>query len=306
MTNLVLGSIPKITSVVIRGLNDVVLPFTPHVLGDTDAFDTTPGLDKFHATDEHKYFIKSIDGLQPPPRNVAIAATAGGGKFQGITSEEREIVVLIGLNPDWDAGETPSLLRQNLETLLYTGYDPRADIICMAGVFPLFHEYGYVSNFEAAIFDANPVVQVTFTMLNPNFKGMFQTFYSAADLSETNPDVYNNATAETGFQFGVIFTGTMAEWSIKQSERQAIGMTFKKPSGNFVAGDKLFISTVPGQKFIHFQHYKGKVKNALGYLTGDSEWIQLHPGHNHFVVPKKVGRWDWKGPLTFWPRYSGI
>jgi hypothetical protein len=140
-------------------------------------------------------------------------------------------------------------------------------------------------------------------MLNYNFRAMAATTYNAASLSETNPDVYNFATAETGFQFGVRFTDNKKDWFIKQTENQGIGMTFRK---NFVAGDKIFVSTVPGQKFIHFQHGKGKVTNALGLLTGDSEWIQLHPGHNHFVVPKKAAAWDWKGPLTFTARYAGI
>lgn len=303
MTKLVLDSVPNITSVEIVGLNNLILPFAPHGLGDTDALDALPGMPKYIAANEQKYYIKSITGLEPPSRSVAIAATAGGGKFQGVTSDEREVVAIIGLNPDWDAGETPSLLRQNLETLLYPGYDPRVDIRCISGSVPAFHEYGYVSNFDAAIFDANPAVQITFAMLNPNFRAMAPTSYPAASLSETDPDVYNPATAETGFQFAVNFTGSITNWSIKQTENQNIGMTFKK---NFVNGDKLFVSTVPGQKFIHFQHGKGKVTNALGLLTGDSEWIQLHPGHNHFTVPKQIGRWSWRGPLTFTARYAGI
>lgn len=299
--DLVLSSVPKISAINIVGLNNLILPFTPHAIGGTDQFDAA--LNKAVADDSHKYYIKSITGLEPPPRSVAISATAGGGKFQGVTSEEREVVVLIGLNPDLDAGETPSLLRQNLETMLYPGYDPRVDIQAVAGVFPIFHEYGYVSNFEASIFDANPAVQITFTMLNYNFRAYSATTYDPAELSESNPDIYNYGTAETGFQFGVRFTANKKNWFIKQTENQAIGMTFEK---DFVSGDKLFISTVPGQKFVHFQHGKKKVTNALGLLSGDSEWIQLHPGHNHFVVPKKAAAWDWKGQLTFTARYAGI
>jgi hypothetical protein len=258
---------------------------------------------KLNAHNEDKYYVKSVDGLQPPDRNVAIASTASGGKFQGVTSEDREIVVLIGLNPDWDAGETPALLRQNLETMLYTGYDPKVDIQLVSGIFPVYHEFGYVSKFEASIFDANPVVQITFTMLNPTFRAFEPTTYAPSELSETAPNVYNYGNAETGFQFAVQFTDTMNGWYIKQAENQNVGMIFDK---TFNAGDVLAVSTVPGQKYVHWNKHRGKVENKLGILTANSEWIQLHPGTNHFVVPKKAAKWDWKGKLSFLAHYGGI
>lgn len=298
----VLTSVPPITAVLFKGLDNLVLPFTSHVI-DPGVLDTGTQYAKGEADNDDKYFVKSVTGLEPPPRNVAIASTAGGGKFQGVTSEDREVVVLVGLNPDWDKGETPGLLRANLETMLYTGYDPRVDIQLYSGIFPICHEYGYVSNFEASIFDANPAVQITFTMLNPTFRAFTPLSYPSGSLSETNPDIYNTGSAETGFQFGVKFTDNMNGWSIKQTENQSVGMTFDHA---FVNGDILTVSTIPGQKYVHLKKHRGKVKNMLSILTTDSEWIQLHPGHNHFVVPKKLAKWDWKGPLSFTARYAGI
>lgn len=300
----VLATIPRITSVLIRGLDDLILPFTSHLLDPgVVGYDSDAQFQKAQADNDDKYYIKSITGLEPPPRNVAIASTAAGGKFQGITSEEREIVVLIGLNPDEAAGETPALLRANLETMLYTGYDPRVDIQLIAGIFPVAHEYGYVSNFEAAIFDANPAVQITFTMLNYNFRAFGPTSYAASDLSQSHPDVYSNGTAETGFQFAVKFTDDMDGWYIKVAEHQSIGMYFDTTFHN---NDILSVSTVPGQKYVHLKKHRAKVKNSLGILRGNSEWITLHPGHNHFVVPKKLAKWDWHGKLTFTARYAGV
>ena len=298
----VLTSVPKITAVLFKGLDNLVLPFTSHVI-DPGVLDTGDTYAKAQADNDDKYFVKSVTGLEPPPRNVAIASTAGWGNFQGVTSEDREVVALIGLNPDWDKGETPGLLRANLETMLYTGYDPRVDIQLFSGIFPICHEFGYVSNFEASIFDANPAVQITFTMLNPTFRAFTPISYAKEDLSETNPDIYNTGTAETGFQFGVKFTDDMNGWYIKQTENQSIGMTFDHA---FNDGDILTVSTIPGQKYVHLKKHRGKVKNMLSILTTDSEWIQLHPGHNHFVVPKKLAKWDWKGPLSFTSRYAGI
>jgi tail protein len=294
----VLLSTPVFTSVTFKGLDSLILPWRAHILEGLD----DSSFNKALADNEDKYYVKTVTGLEPPEREVAIARTASGGKFQGVTSVDREVVVLIGLNPDWEAGETPKILRDNLYTMLFTGYDPRVDIQLNAGPFPVAHEFAYVTKFEAAIFDANPAVQITFTCLNPTFRAFSKASYAPGDLSEKAPDVYNYGTAETGFQFAVKFSGTMNGWYIKQAGNQSVGMVFDM---TFHDGDLLSVSTIPGQKYVHWRKHRGKVQNKLSILTGGSEWIQLHPGHNHFVVPKKTSAWDWNGKLTFLPQFAG-
>lgn len=295
----VLTSAPRITMVRFVGLDDLTLPFVSGLVDGDDAYSTS----KEKASNRDRYYVKSITGLEPPGRNIGLSRTASGGKFQGVTVEDREVVVLIGLNPNEAKGETPKLLRDNLYTMIYTGYDPKVDIQLMQGKMHIAHEYAYVSKFEASIFDANPAVQITFTCLNPTFRAFVATHLAPASLSEAHPNIYNKGTAETGFQFAVKFTGTMQKWFIKQAENQNVGMTFDM---EFHTGDVLAVSTIPGQKYVHWNKNRGKVTNKLGILTADSEWIQLHPGHNHFVVPKTTGLWSWKGNLTFVPRYAGV
>lgn len=297
----ILETTPRITSVVFKGLDNLTLPFASHVFQASDLDLDLPG--RLMANNDQKYFVKSVTGLEPPDRNIAIARTSSGGKFQGVTTEDREVVVLLGLNPDWDAGETPALLRQNLYTMLEPGYDPRVDIQLWAGDTAQFHEFAYVDKFEASIWDANPACQMTFVTLNETFRAMKRKTYNPGNLSEKHPSIYNPGTAQTGFQFAVRFDGTMNGWSIKQAGNQKIGMKFDM---TFHGGDVLAVSTIPGQKYVHWSKHRGKVQNVLGILTSDSEWLQLHPGQNHFVVPKKAFLWDWKGQLSFTPKYWGI
>lgn len=295
----ILAQKPTITGVQFRGLEDLLLPFTSHYWDDP----SLPGLPEGQAENDDKYYIKNVTGLEPPTRNVAISRTASGGKFQGVTVEDREVVVLLGLNPDYEAGETPQFLRDNLYTLLYTGYDPKVDIHLMNGITPLAREYAYVTAFEEALFDANPAVQITLTCLNPTFRAFFPHSYAPDELSETYPDVYNFGTAETGFQFAVKFTDDMNGWYIKTAEDQNVGMVFDML---FHENDVLSVSTIPGQKYVHWKKHRGKVQNKIGILKNNAEWIQLHPGHNHFVVPAKLAKWEWNGSLTFTPRYAGV
>lgn len=290
-------SVPKVTAVHFKGLNELKLPFYSHLLDGDETL--SGGL----ITDNAKYYVKSVTGLEAPNRDIAISSTAGGGRFQGVTTESREVVALIGLNPDWDNGETPQDLRSQLYPMLTPGYDPRIDIQLVSGDNAFAHEYAYVEKFEASIFDQNPAVQLTFITLNPTFKAFSQTSYNPSDLTEVRPNVVNPGTAETGFKFAVKFNDDKNGWFIKSANNPNIGMTFDK---QFHAGDVLSVSTIPGQMYVHWNKHRGKVHNALGILTKDSEWIKLHPGNNVFVASKKTSAWSWHGKFSFTKHYWGI
>jgi len=296
----VLESTVKITSVLLKGLDNVNLPVMAHVLdGETGEL---PVIANLNAHVDDKYYVKSITGLEPPDQNVAIARTASGGKYQGRISADREVVVLIGLNPDWDAGETPKLLRDNLYTLMSTGYDPKVRIMLVASIFSVAYVDAYITKFEAAIFDKNPVVQITLTCLNPTFSAESPIWYEPSELDLDYPNIYNVGTAEAGFQFAVKFTDDKNGWYIRQAENQNIGMEFDM---QFHTNDVLSVSTIPGKRYVHWQKRRGKVTNKMGILTNSSEWLQLHPGMNNFVVPPQ-DKWVWKGNLVFTPQYWGI
>lgn len=296
----VLTGSPPVTALVFRGLNNVILPLTSKVV-EGSVIEGNPVFEPGSAGSNDKYFLKSITGLEPPDQEVAIAKTRSGGKYQGKNVSDREIVILLGLNPDEDAGETPKFLRDQLYTMINSGYDPKIKIELIAGIFAWAEIYAYVTKFEASLSDANPMVQITFTCLTPTFANPYGVKYAGESLDVKHPNVYNPGTAETGFRFAVKFTDNMPKWFIKQAENQDIGMIFDYA---FETGDVLTVSTVPGNRYVHVKKHRKKVRNKLGILREDYEWIQLHPGMNSFVVPKKE-KWLWKGNLTFFPQYWG-
>lgn len=274
----ILRTSPKITHILFQGLEDLFLPIS--------------------AVDENAaYIVKQIDGLDPPDQTVAIAKTASGGRYQGKESDKREIVALIELHGD------VKTLRNNLYTMLSTGYDPKVRVALYEGSVQRMYVDTYVSRFESALYVEEPVVQITFECLDDRFKAPASRSYPASVLSETHPDIYNEGTADTGFQFSVKFTDDMAHWFLRVAEDNSIGMTFDK---DFNTGDILSVSTIPGQRYVHWNKHAGAVKNKMGILRDDSEWITLHPGHNHFVVPAGTTKWQWKGNLTFTEQYWGV
>lgn len=277
----VLIETPEITSVRLRGLDTVSLPFTS--AGDV--------------SEDDDYIVKQIDGLDPPEQNVAIAKTASGGKYQGVESQDREIVALIMLNK-----ERAKSLRNNLYTMLRTGVDPKVWVDFMSGDSLFATVEAYCKRFEAALFVKDPAIQITLRALNPTFRSPILTKYAPGDLSELNPNIYNSGTAEAGFQFAVTFTGSMSSWYIKVAEDQNYGMQFTKA---FVSGDTLEVSTIPGKRYVHWKKAGGTVQNMMSILTADSEWLTLHPGSNHFVMPPGTN-WNWVGDLSFTPQYWGL
>lgn len=251
-----------------------------------------------YGEDTDAYIIKQIDGLDPPDQTVAIAKTASGGRYQGIESSPREIVALIELQ-----GDNPKLLRNNLYTMLRTGYDPKVGVGLYSGGVLHSSVDAYCTRFEAALWVDDPIVQITLECLNPTFMAPAPVKYLSAQLSETHPAVYNSGTADAGFQFAIKFTDNMQHWFLRVAEDNSIGMTFDKA---FEAGDRMDVSTVPGNRYILWKTQGGTVKSKMGILRDDSEWIQLRPGNNHFVVPAGTDKWQWQGPLSFTPRYWGV
>ena len=275
----VLLSTPVITSIRLRGLDTVNLPFTPY------------------STDSDPYVVKNIDGIDPPNQTLAIAKTGSGGKFQGIQSSDRDVVVLVMLHGDVKS------LRNNLYTMLRTGYDPKVWIDLMAGGTLFATVEAYCTVFEAALFAKEPAVQLTFRTLHDKFRAPVATSYASSQLSESYPNVYNPGTAEAGFQFAVKFDQPMQHWYLRVAEDDSIGMTFDKA---FAVNDVLAVSTIPGQRYIHWNKGQGTVQNKMGILRDDSEWITLHPGANVFKVPPGTDKWHWKGNLTFTAQYWGV
>jgi len=290
----------KVTGLKISGLTDIIFPLTSkliegHVIeGNALAMAGSVG-------DDDRYFLKSITGLEPPEQGITIAKTRSGGSYQGKNVSDREIVMLIGLNPNEDAGETSKFLRDQLYSMINAGYDPKVRFSLLYGIFEMAYVDAYVNKFEATLSDANPMVQITFACLKPTFESPYLTRYAGNSLDEHFPNVYNRGTAETGFKFAVRFTDTMGRWFIRQADNRSIGMTF---INDFEAGDVLRVSTVPGNRYVHVKKHRKKVQNKLGILQDDYEWVQLRPGMNNFVVPKR-DRWDWKGNLTFTAKYWG-
>src|SRR5690349_18429148 len=106
------------------------------------------------------FVLKSVEGLGPPDVNVRMVQTVlEGGLYQGKRPSLRQIVALVGLQPNWDIGQSAEELRTQLYSLMTPRYgQPIVVQIMYQGVVQA-QAQGQVSRMEAALFSKDPAVQ---------------------------------------------------------------------------------------------------------------------------------------------------
>lgn len=242
------------------------------------------------------YILKSADGLGPPEIDVSIANTLNaGGVYQGRRPQSREIVLQVGLNPNYAAGQTASDLRTSLYGMLTPGYVDNITIEIMNGSTVLVKTTGYVKKLEVVPFTKDPEVQIVIPCLQQYLQAAANLFIAPA--SKSAPVINNVGTAPAGFHLEVIFTAGLSSWTLSDASGKKMQVTYA-----FLTNDKLEIDTRPGFRGIWVT--RGGVRTNIIYaLSSDSVWYMLHGGDNVFSTSSQSFNW---GDVYFLPQYWGI
>src|SRR4051794_38794838 len=112
--------------------------------------------------------IRNIDGLGPVKAEIATTgyATGRGELSTGSSLPKRNIVLTLGLNPNW-VDQSMTSLRQ----LLYQYFMPqsRPHLTFYSDELPPVYIDGIVESFEPNIFSPDPQIQISFLGLRPEF-----------------------------------------------------------------------------------------------------------------------------------------
>lgn len=244
------------------------------------------------------YIFKGAEGLGPPDREVTISK----GVFQAAAPQDKEIVLKIGLNPDYEEGETVAELRQELYRLL-TPSQPNGsvNIVFVDDLDPLdiraaCSTQAWVRRMEPAIFEQNPGVQITFATGSPYFVGEEVDVH--VGLDKAAPVIENDGSAPTGLLFKLQMTGPSDNWEISRPfTDEKISFEY-----DFATGDVLTIFTEEDRQFVNLQRGETPI-NMLPYMSNDSSWIQLFGGENEFETSHQLFNWQ---EVSYTARYWGI
>lgn len=252
--------------------------------------------------------VRSIDGLGPVKAEIASTelASGRGELYQGSSLPKRNIVMSLGLNPDW-AENTMSTLRQKLYRYLlpqawtklrfFSDYLPTVDI------------EGYVESFEPNMFSQDPEIQISVLCHRPDFIEADTTvFEGTVDNGTTELEFEYIGTVPTGFELRV--DRTVANPSYTGD----FEITVKSPTDPqvfeidnvLVDTTKYFkLTTVEGNKRAQSIAFAdGAVTNLLSKVTDASVWPKLNPGMNVISVAATENDQAWS--MAYFNRFGGL
>lgn len=265
---------------------------------------------------EGKFLLKGADGLDPVGVDVL---STGERNPQG-----REPVFLVGLQPEWDAGQTAEQLRSELYGLLTPRHRSMIRIEMIDGSTIKAYADGQVKQMEAGIFSKDPEVQITFVC-----QGATRSYLLAPTQIHTQPDppntpgyfpINNIGDAPSGFKISIQFLSAVTYDSgtdvggvlISDSQIAGVLTSANRDDGewmrvkrSFAVGDRLIIDTRKGQRNVwSVAANSSNQTSRLNDLDEDSLWMNLHSGLNDIYVDQ--GFVWYENGFSYTPAYWGI
>lgn len=157
----------------------------------------------FGVTPKDSLLVRSVTGLNPPDINLFIGDYArDGGYYQGRRVGNRNVVIVIDLNPNPALGET----IQGWRDVLYKAFvDPQVDgdfirLVLHDDLNRQRYLVGYTEKFETSIFDSDQSVQISIICPDPYLRDVVETLLVGPGGGWITLTFEYTATAETGFE----------------------------------------------------------------------------------------------------------
>jgi hypothetical protein len=231
---------------------------------------------------EDGYSVQSLDGLDPVKATVVSSSFANmdGEQQQAIRREKRNIVLKLGLEPDF-IGTTARGLRNRL----YGYFMPKSAVKLrfLDDTEPDVEIDGTVESMDSPQFVQDPEATISILCMNPDFIDPTVVSISGNSVADqTEKAVTYEGTIETGFLFRLLVNRDISSFSV--ANRTGDGVIRKMDfNGSLKAGDVLEISTIPGSKRVTL--IRGNAVSSFLYgFAPYSNWLQLFPGTNYLRV----------------------
>ena len=250
------------------------------------------------------YNVKEITGLDADAIVTKYYGSSGIGNdlFYNLMIEKRDVVMRIGLNPDW-TDLSYSELRDALYKLISSSRTGLVDIWFTneAGAVAILS--GWVTKFESPQFVQSPEVIISFKTKDPMLKAPVPVTPPVANLPSTNAHIPDPvSTAPHGFEFILTFTGAMASLVISDPRDASWSFTVT-PAGGFLTGDVLHFSSDPNDKKLYIVRAESAIYLADKIASG-SVWPIMFPGDNRFSL-STPGSVHWTS-ISYFPTFWGV
>lgn len=249
--------------------------------------------------------IRNIEGLGPAKANVNTVpfGSVDGSSYVGGLVETRNIVITVGLNPDWDAWSMEALRR-----LLYAYFMPKQRVRLVfnsSDDLPAVEITGYTETVEPSLFSKDGEFVVSILCPDPYFTAVEPTLVTGFFTNGQGwHDIQYDGNIETGINVKVLEQVGPAPSSIKIQMVNATDSYFTTVAS--VNASKYFVmNSLPGAKYAqNVELGSGVITNLLPKVDSGSKWLTVQPGHNRFIVVTDAGTQDWE--LTYFERFGGL
>ena len=259
------------------------------------------------ASPTDKYFVKTIIGLDADEIVSKFHAFSLQSKYKyfNFVLPKRDIIMRIGLNPNYALNESPSDIRDELYRAIAASRLGVVDLLFNGGGSVQAKISGFITKFEVPYFSKEAELQITIKCIDPVFRGFSPVTLESGELGTSNPFYIADSisTAPHGFAFNCTITGTIADFVIQDQASNPEWYFNVTPFGGFLNGDQLFFSSEYGNRYLYMIR-SGVTTPLLDRIDPTSIWPTIFPGANEFHFTR-MGSFTW-GELTFYPTYWGI
>ena len=226
--------------------------------------------------------VEDIEGLDPVKATLVSSSFAqlDGGHYQSSRRETRNIIITLGLEPNYVSTSVRDLRNQ-----LYAFFMPKSSVnlrFFMEDDLVVSID-GRIESFDSILFTQEPKVTISLICYDPDFVELESVVVEGDTVSNTDEFVIDYAgTVETGILFTLMVDRTLDAFTIYHIAGDDIIRTLDF-AASLVADDILTINTVVGDKSVVLT--RAAVDSSLLYgMTPQSNWIELHQGINHFRI----------------------
>jgi hypothetical protein len=250
--------------------------------------------------------IRNIEGLGPVKAEIATtpSGTSRGETFQGSSTGKRNIVLTLGLNPDWST-QTMSSLRQMLYAYFMT--EQWVKLRFYSDELPVTDIEGHVEDFAPNLFSQDPEYQISIINEKPDFVEIDATIFKGTVDDGTDwLDVDYVGSVSSGLEIRVDRSVAVPDYSgpVTISVENFKGVQAIVLDAVTIDTLKSYkMSSIPGQKRVQSEALvDGAIINLLKGMSG--EWPLLQPGDNLVNVKADTPGQTWT--LAYFNRFGGL
>lgn len=242
--------------------------------------------------------IRKIDGLDPVKATISTSkyGSKDGSFLTGKNLEDRNIVLTLGLNPDWFTWDV-SKLRGRINDYFMTKSQVR--LVFQTDEYPDVEIYGHVETNTQNPFSKDPEPQISIICPDPLFVATAITTVLQNPNTEAPLNIDYIGTVETGFKLQLL----------QVSGSNPTQVVIHDNTGAMTINDApvvdsthyLEVYSLPGERYIK---KNGAGANIFNKMTASSIWPMLYPGDNAFYIVTNNGVQQWA--MTYNALFGGL